>query len=82
MTGKRADANGVLTLLDESEPGNAVDVDEDRRPQQAEIEHRDEALAAREDLGVGARLRELGNGGVDALGHHVIEGRRLHRNVP
>jgi hypothetical protein len=82
MARERADANGVLVLRDESEPGNPVDVDEDRRPQQAEIEHRHEALPARQDLGVGAHLCERGNGSLDALRHHVVEGRRLHLSNP
>ena len=55
---ERANANCVLAILDGGQTGDPVDVDENRRPQQAEIEHRHEALSAGDDLGVGACLRQ------------------------
>ena len=36
----------VRILLDKGEAGDAVDIDQNRRPQQAEIEHRHKALPA------------------------------------
>ena len=82
MARERADADRVTGLLDEREAGDAVDIDQNRRAQQAEIEHRNEALAAGDDLGVGAGPGQCRDGHVDALGEDIVEGGRLHPRTP
>ena len=53
---ERADADVRRGLPDERQVLDAVDVDEDRRAQQAEIEEGNEALPAGNDLGVVAAI--------------------------
>nr|CAI0337328.1 hypothetical protein SHINE37_41182 [Rhizobiaceae bacterium] len=75
---RRPDAQTFAVFLDTVEAGDAVDVDQDRGLHQAEIDHRHEALAARDDLAVAAR----GGKGFGGLGcrcrGEIVEGRRLH----
>ncbi len=65
-------------LADAVEAGQAVDVHQQRRARQAKRHHRDEALAARQHLGVAARGGQGGDGLVEAGRRHVVERRRLH----
>ena len=56
---ERSYDNRILRFFDERQTGNAVDVDEYRGPQQAEIEHGHEALAAGEDFRLAVILSDI-----------------------
>ncbi len=75
---QRPDADAVPRLLDEGQVWNAIDVDEDGRLQQPEIEHGNEALPAGNDLGIVAGFRQRPDRRVNAVGDHVVERCRLH----
>ena len=62
---QRANLEAALALLDAIEPGDAVDIDQDGRPDETEVEHRHEALAAREQLSIRAGPRKGRDGVVD-----------------
>ena len=74
-----ADAQAAGVLRDEIELADPVQVDQGRRLEQAEIEHRDEALSAGQDFGVAAVAREHPHGVADAVRGMICECRRLHR---
>ena len=78
MPRQRADFDGVARVLDESEAGNSVDVDENRRTQQPEIQHRHQALPAGQDFRVTAGLRQRCNCLLDAVRNDVLERCWLH----
>jgi hypothetical protein len=63
---------------DEVELVQPVHVDEDAGLREAEVHHRDEALPARDDLGLISKGVQQLNGLVDAPGCSVLEGRWLH----
>ena len=52
----RPDLDAAPVDVDAVEPGNVAEVDERRWPGEAEVHHRHEALATRQDLGVLAEL--------------------------
>ena len=56
MQGQRADPQFSVMLADVPQPGEPADVHERRRAGETEIHHRDQALAAGEELGVVAEL--------------------------
>src|SRR5262245_24614950 len=74
MTRERAYSNCIGRLLDESEFGNTVDIDEDRRSDQPEVEHRYEALPAGKNLSIAPCLRQHSDGL-----HHAVDNQVLKR---
>jgi hypothetical protein len=73
---QRPDSDDRRVIADERQARNAVDIDQGRGPQQTEIEHRDEALPARDDLGIASgqgRDRHL-----DRVGDDILKRGRLH----
>ena|SRR5215467_1192926 len=78
MTRQRAYSDCIVHLLDESEIGNTVDIDEDRGSDQPEVEHRHEALTAGKNLGLATRLRQSSDGLKHAVGNHVLKRCWLH----
>ena len=58
MACERADTYVLSRLLDKGQVADPVDVDENRRTQEAEIEHRDEALPASDDLRVASAISQ------------------------
>ncbi len=68
-------------LLDIVEAGDAVDIDQNRRPQQAEIEHRHKALPAGKNLRVAAGRGQGRDRHVDTGGGDIVESGRLHRSA-
>ena len=75
---QRTDREAALCLLDAIEPGDAVDIDQDGRPDQTEVEHGHEALPAREQLSIRAGPRKGRDGVVDTRCAYVVEGGRFH----
>jgi hypothetical protein len=61
-----------------AQAGNAVDVDEHRRREQPQVEHRHQALPACEHPRLGAVLSKQGDRFIQRLGARVAESRRLH----
>ena len=78
LSGHRPDQQAAVVHLDAVEPGDPVDVDQNRRPGQPEVHQRDEALPAREHLRVGAVLSEQRHRLPDVAGSGVSDGRWLH----
>jgi hypothetical protein len=64
-----------------AEPVEATEVDERRGPGEPHVEERNEALAAREEGGVGVGGTQ-GHRLLDRFGNVVVERRRLHAGVP
>jgi hypothetical protein len=81
VPGEGADPQSVAVLGDEIELREPVDVDQDGRAQQPEIEHRDEALSPSQDLCLAAGSRERAGRLFEARRPHVSERRRLHRDA-
>src|SRR3989454_8271297 len=54
----RADRERLAVHLDAREPGHFAEIDQVLRLGEPELHHRDEAMAAREDLGVVLELAE------------------------
>src|SRR6478672_7408180 len=75
---QRADFHDLASVLDESKPGNTVDIDENRWAEEPEIQHWHEALPAGKYFCLAASLRERCDRLVDAVGDHVFERCRLH----
>ncbi len=73
-----ADPQSAAVVRNAVQPGDAVDVDEERRPEQAHVERGNEALAAGEDLRVVAAFGERRERVVERLGADVVERRRFH----
>src|SRR5262249_62152999 len=76
------DSQKAVGLGDAGEPGNSVDVDQVRRVREPKLHERYEALAAGEDLGVLAELRQQGRGLTDRARSVILKGGRNHRVVP
>src|SRR6185437_14542246 len=75
-----ADPEHPIVLGDVAEPRDAIDVYDERRLRESQLEHRDQALAPREDLRV-VVLVEQGDCVVDGGGSDVVEGRRNHARL-
>jgi hypothetical protein len=75
---ERTDAHRGVGDVHGIQPRHAVDVDEVARVGQAHRQHRDQALAAGEDLAVVADLAEHGDGLVDGRGGVVHERSGFH----
>ena len=76
-----ADGDPVALLLDVRELGDAADVDEERRPGEAELHERQEGMTAGQDLGV-LGLTEQPDRIVDRRRDLVVEGSRNHAPPP
>jgi hypothetical protein len=74
-----ADKDLGIPDLDPVESRHPADVHQRRRPGEAEVHHRDEALATRQDLGVLAEPVQRAHRLLDGAGLHVLEGSGLHR---
>ena len=79
---RRRSRASPFVALDAGELGDPVEVDEVLEPGQPQREHRHEALAAGQHLGLVAVLGEQRDGVGDRLGRVVLERRRLHVVVP
>ncbi len=73
-----ADPQRTALTRDAVQRGDAVHVDEERRPEQAHVERGDEALTAREDLCFVASAGERSERVFERLGADVVERRRFH----
>src|SRR5579863_5534279 len=73
-----ANADVPLAPIDRGEFGKTVDVDQHRRPRQAEIHRRNEALAASEEPGFVAMLGFQGQRLIKGRSPDVFEWSRLH----
>ena len=73
-------ASGVALVADAGNPGDVVDVDQDRRTRQAEIHRRHQALAARQHPRVPAMLGEKRGRFLDRARREIFEGRWFHAN--
>ena len=73
-----ADGHARLQRPHVGQLGHAVDVHQHLGPGQAEIQERDQALSARQDLRPVPVLGEQADGLVDLVGRDVLEARRLH----
>ena len=74
---QRADAQEAAVLADRVKARNAADVHDVRRRRQPQLEHRQQALAARHDLGV-VELAEQRERLVEAAGGMIVELRGNH----
>ena len=74
-----ADANRSVLPLDAPELVEAADVDEVLERREPQRQHRHEALAAGEDLGLVAELAQQPDGLGHGRGSVVVELGRLHR---
>src|SRR5579862_5185635 len=80
-----ADPDVPLAPIDRGEFGKTIDVDQHRRPRQAEIHRRNEALAASEEPGFVAMLGFQAKRLIKGRSPDVFEGSRLHwlpRKIP
>src|SRR5262249_45995173 len=71
----------AAVFLDVSKTGDGVDVDQKARSRQAQLHHRDQALAAAQKFGFLAVLLQEGYGFRNALRTEVLKGRRNHRST-
>jgi hypothetical protein len=78
LTGEGADDHAAVVRANVREIGDAIDVDQRLGMREPEIEQRDEALAARQDLGAIPVIREQAERFVDGTRSEVLESRRLH----
>src|SRR5207237_7588340 len=78
MACERADTYVLAPFVNEGQVADPVDIDKDRWTQEAEIEHRNEALAASDDLRVAPAISQRRDCHVDAVGNHIVERCRLH----
>ena len=75
---ERTKAQVFAPVLDAVEPGNTVDIDQHGGAYQPKVDHRHQALPARNDLAVAACRRERRHGVLHAFGPDIVERRRLH----
>ena len=78
MARQGADTDVLSRVFNEGQVADPVDIDKNRRSEKAEIEHRDEALPASNDLRVAAAISQRRDRHVDAVGNHIVERCRLH----
>ena len=77
-----ADPQPAAVLGEQIEPLDAIDVDERRRSGHSELHRRDDALAARQHLGLSLVALEDRKRFGKARRSEVLEGRRIHRRAP
>ena len=70
---ERADRDPAVPVADAAQLGEPADVDQPVRGSDAELEERQQGLAARDQLGAAGVLREQPQGVVKALGARVLE---------
>src|SRR5256885_5167315 len=73
-----ADAQGAVLGVQKVQLGDAVEVEQPRRPREAKVHHRHQALAAGEDLALLAMLRKQCEQGIERLRGVVFEVGGLH----
>src|SRR5215475_285327 len=73
MARERAYPDLVIRFLDESEIGNTIDIDQDRRLYQPKVEHRHKALPAGKDLGLAICLRQRSDGTRHTVDNHILK---------
>ena len=78
MGGHRTDRQHVAVLLDPGEPGNLAKVDQVLGLGQPQLHHRDQAVAAREQLGVVLVLAEKLQCFLDGAGRVIVERGWVH----
>ena len=78
LAGHRPDGEMPVVEADAREAVDVVEIDDVRRPHEAEAQQRDEALPAREHLRLVAVPREDAERLVDRARAQVVESRRLH----
>ena len=81
MGGQRADPKLVIGFDDPVQPADAAEVDDDGRGGQAELEERQQAVAAREDLGLSLALLQHPQDGADVPRPRVVELAWDHRDA-
>ena len=82
MAGQRTDVQATVgAQAHEIQAGDPVDVDQDAGIEQAEVQHRDKTLAARDDLGVALCRLQCPDRIVQGVGAQIIEFWRLHGRV-
>ena len=74
--GEGADPDLTVLFADVGELGEVVDVDQVLGLRQPQLHHRQEAVAARDDAGLGPEPVERGDGALDARRALVLEWRR------
>ena len=80
LAGHRADDQGAVLQVDPVEP-QLGKIDERRRPREPEVQHRDEALAAGQDLGLVAMFGKKSECLAEFVRVVVLERRRLHKRA-
>src|SRR5262249_33505734 len=81
LTGHRAEPHLPVALLYIRERRDAVEIDERRRPTQAEVEQRHQALAAGQDLRYAVLTREQRERFVHRLRRVIVELRGFHATL-
>ena len=82
VPGQRADAQLVAVVGDVPQLGEVVDVDQPLGPGQPELHHRQQAVPAGDDPGLGAVAFEEFERVADAGGAHVVERSRYLHGAP
>ena len=77
-----ADGHAAVVLTHVGEVGEPVDVDDDARMGEPEVQHRDQALAAGQDLRLIPVVMEVREGFVERAGGEIVESGRLHWIAP
>ena len=73
VAGHRADGDVVAVVADVRQVGEATDVDQHARLGEAELHHRQQAVAAGDELGLVAVLADQADGLLGGLGTDVVE---------
>ena len=74
----RADGEAVAAFTNVAEVGDPADVDDEPRRGEAELHRRNQAVAARQQLGLVAMLHEQRDRLVEGRGPVILEGCRIH----
>src|SRR2546427_88398 len=80
LTDHRLDRDPAIALIDPVETADAIDVHQVSRPREAEVEERDERLAAGKHLRVLERTKQRARL-LDGCGHVVLERGRFHSSI-
>src|SRR5215831_10497602 len=73
-----ADPDDVAGRIDIAKIANAIDIDEDRRSDQPEVEHRHQALSAGKNFPIAACSSQHRDGFIEGLRSHVVKCGGLH----
>src|SRR5215472_13551504 len=76
LAGQGTDTQYAVGFLDVVQFGDAIDINQDRWPGQAETQEGNEALATCQDFGIVAMLIQEGDGLGNTASCHIIEGGR------